>query len=262
MTSYMLTYKVRRSPAPIDGSVLRPDALCLLSREAIAATPLPIGRTLVPLGDIFTIVAAAGNDSLHVCDAPPLDRFGVNMKSGNLVIHGNAGDDLGASMTGGLIRVEGSAGHRVGGPAVTSKRGMTGGEILIAGNAGDYAGFLMRRGLIAIAGRTGKSPGYRMLAGTIVLGSPCAEHPGLEMQRGTIIGCDKVQVPASFSAGGDIAASAMPAMLMVLRRLRSLGWRCEAGPFAKSSDVASGAWRLWSGDRLTLNKGEVLAWLS
>lgn len=261
MSGYVLTYRSGSLPALVDGSQLRPDTLGVLDRAALAAVLLPIGRSLVPLEKCFDIEGSEGS-TLVIRNAPLFDRLGANMTNGTLIIHGDAGDDLGASMTGGLIRVHGSAGQRVGGPAVTSKRGMTGGEILIDGNAGDYAGFLMRRGLIAIASQTGKSPGYRMLAGTIVLGSPCDSHPGLEMQRGTIIGCDQMKVPASFGASGNIAASAMPAMLMVLRRLRSLDWKCEAGPMAVTCNAASGAWRLWSGDRLTLNKGEVLAWLS
>ena len=261
MSGYVLTYRNTSMPALVDGSLLRPDTLGVLDRAAIGAVLLPLGRTRVPLTKCFDIEGSEGS-MLVIRKAPLLDRLGANMASGTLIIEGDAGDDLGASMTGGLIRVHGNAGHRVGGPAVTSKRGMTGGEILIDANAGDYAGFLMRRGLIAIAGHTGKSPGYRMLAGTIVLGSPCDSHPGLEMQRGSIIGCDQMKVAASFSASGTIAASAMPAMLMVLRRLRSLQWKCESGPLATSCDAASGAWRLWSGDGLTLNKGEVLAWLS
>ncbi len=274
MNRYTLTYRSPdRRPALIDGSLLRPDTLCTLDRAALAGTMLPIGRTMVPLSELFDITNpdsspdsshpssdSARHASLTIVSAPPLDRLGANMTHGRLIIEGDAGDDLGASMTGGIIRVAGNAGHRVGGPAVTSRRGMTGGEILIDGNVGDFAGFLMRRGLIAIAGTTGKSPGYRMLAGTIVLRSLCTDQPGLEMQRGTILCLDDVRIGASFIQGGLIAATAMPAMLMLIRRLEQLEWPRDWQRRMITREVAGGSWRLWSGDSLSINKGEVLQW--
>ena len=259
MSGYTLTCKPSQSPALVDGSLLRPDTLGHLTVAELAATLLPIGRAQVALGDVFDIAGDAG-PMLTLRHPPLLDRLGSHMQHGTIIIEGDAGDDLGASMSGGIIHVTGNAGHRVGGPAVTSKRGMTGGEIIIDGNAGDFAGFLMRRGLIAIAGATGKSPGYRMLAGTIVLGSACTDAPGLEMQRGTILCLDHAQTPASFSKGGIIDASAMPALLLVIKRLRELHWPCVMNDTFDAQSAAHGAWQLWSGDRLMINKGEVLQW--
>ena len=262
----------------IDGLALRPDTLGLMGREELAATPLRIGRTQVALNELFEIEGMPG-EILTLRNTPALDALGALMQRGTLVIDGDVGDDLGASMSGGLIHVIGSAGHRVGGPHPTSRRGMTGGEILIDGDAGDHAGYLMRRGLIAIGGATGRSPGYRMIAGTIVLGREPGDHPGLEMQRGSIVCLDESAKALDYRhlvEGNTIDATAMPAMLMVLRRLRALGWPMPtkaaasgsesqaAGPLPRGerAGVAAGRWRLHSGDVFELNKGEVLQWVS
>lgn len=264
---YTIHYRSsNRLPTLVDGSFLRPDTLCTVDREAFAATPIPIGRTSVRLDEVFAIGGPEPSPTpfLLVMDTPPLDRLGANMAHGKLVVFRDVGDELGASMSGGHIRVLGNAGHRVGGPDHASRRGMTGGEILIDGDAGDYAGFLMRRGLIAIAGRCGKSPGYRMLAGTIALLTDALDAPGIEMQRGTIL-CLRGLVDASNAAplaashlaeGGEVAASAMPAMLLVLRRLQDLRWPLVAPLDAARATKAR--WRIASGDRFEHNKGEVL----
>jgi hypothetical protein len=296
MSGWVLTYRSRSGPALVDGSLLRPDTLGPLDEAALAATLLPVGRTRVPLGELFIAQRtdapraehrperAAPSDATGCGDAsaieqrqpfgmviqpvlilrntPPLDHLGAQMTAGELTIEGDAGDDLGASMSGGLIRVTGCAGHRVGGPHPTSKRGMTGGEIIIDGACGDYAGFLMRRGLIAVAGPCGRSPGYRMLAGTLALGQGPVDHPGLEMQRGTII-CTRedaaVRWGPNFREGGAVEAGALPAIAVVMRRLRALGWPRD---LPSSRPPLPAKWRLWTGDALELNKGEVLQWLS
>jgi len=261
MSIITLTYKSNHSPSLSDGSLLRPDTLGAMDTLAIEAVMLSVGRTTVPLGELFeTECTASPQNILIIRHAPQLHRLGAQMAQGTLIIEGDAGDDLGASMTGGIIHVKGNGGHRVGGPDVTSRRGMNGGEILIDGNVLDFAGFLMRRGFIAIAGTTGKSPGYRMLAGTLILGSPCVNQPGLEMLRGTIISLSSIKPPVSFAPGGTIAASAMPAMTIVLKRLRALQWPRLADAMFDWKKINDGSWQLWSGDALTINKGEVLQW--
>ncbi|MEX2214348.1 MAG: hypothetical protein WD768_09490 [Phycisphaeraceae bacterium] len=283
MSGYTLTWKAGgegQGPGAmgqgIDGASLRPDTLGVLDRDAVARVDLFAGQTVVTLGDLFDIAGEPG-DCLTLRNTPPLDHLGALMQRGELIIEGDAGDNLGASMAGGLIRVHGSAGARVGGPHVTSRRGMSGGEILIDGNAGDFAGFLMRRGLIAIGGASGHSVGYRMIAGSIVLMQKPVDHPGLEMQRGSIVCLNKDALAGGgrhLIEGGVISAGAMPALLLVLRRLRELRWPVD-GPHPKSLPggegagagidlprIAAGKWRLWSGDKFELNKGEVLQWLS
>src|SRR5690606_934806 len=113
MNGYTLTWRPSpsRVPAPLGeiaalGPLLRPDSLCTLDRDALAAVSVQVGRAMVRLDDLFTI-AEGPDDTLIVRGAPPIHRLGEAMTGGTLVIEGDAGDDLGASMSGGLIRVRG-----------------------------------------------------------------------------------------------------------------------------------------------------------
>ena len=252
MSGYVLTFREDFPLLPSDGSALRPDVLGGLEPAALAAVPLPVGRTRPPLRDLVAISGGPG-DTLTLRGAPPLPRLAAGMQGGTLVIEGDAGDDLGASMAGGLIRVGGRVGDRVGGPDHARTRGMTGGEIVVAGAAGACAGFRMRRGLIAIGGPCGPSPGYRMLAGTIVLAAGHPDHPGLGMRRGTIL-CLGEGRPAptgeAFAEEGRFAAAHQPVVRLILARLRRLGFRVDASRW-------TGSFRLYSGDRFELNRGEV-----
>lgn len=245
---------------PTDGSMLRPDCLGALNIDALAATTVSAGRRKKALGDLFDIEGQAGS-RLTIRAAPPWHRVGAAIASGQLIIDGDVGDLLGASMTGGQIHVRGSAGGCAGGPDRGATRGMTGGEILVEGDAGDYVGLKMQRGLIAVNGSTGKSPGYRMLAGTIALGGAQEEcpfdHPGLEMKRGTILIMDpqaRLLLGEGFTESGQVAASALPAIGMLRRRLARLG-------YAGKPELHGGCYRLYHGDRFELNKGEILQWV-
>ena len=262
VSGYVLTWKGGRTGgpralAPGDGTRLRPDTLGRLDRASLCAVPIPLGRTRVPLGNLFAVEGTPG-DLLTLRAMPPLAGLGSAMARGELVIEGDAGDDLGASMTGGLIRVRGSAGHRVGGPGPCSTRGMRGGEILIQKDAGDHVGFRMRRGLIAVGGRCGSSPGYQMLAGTIVLTRGPFDHPGLGMRRGTIVSLDPnsgLNLGEAFAPDAVITMSSVPAMLILFRRLEDLGF--AARPLEPTDRL-----RFSSGDRFELNRGEGIQCLS
>lgn len=254
---YVLTWK-SGSLAPVDGSLFRPDTLGQLDRAALAATPVRLGRTQVPLGSLFEIAGQAGGPVLTLRGLPPLARLGANMAGGELIIEGDAGDQVGASMRGGILRVRGNAGHRAGGPDANAERGMTGGELLIEGNAGDFAGLRMRRGLLAVRGCAGRSPGYRMLAGTLVLGRGPLDSPGLEMRRGTIICLDRAAAVAGapgLAQESLFPATAAPVLRLLLRCLAALGWPVDPA-------AMEGVYALWSGDRFELAKGEVWQWRS
>ena len=248
MEGYTLTYRTDVTPALLDGAALRPDRLAGLSRVELASTPLPVGRTHRRLDELFEIDGDAGR-RLTLRAAPPLLRLGAKMAGGELIVEGDAGDDLGASMTGGLIRVKGDCGHRAGGPDADDDRGMRGGEIVIEGDAGDFTGFRMRRGLIAVTGRCGKSAGHRMMAGTLVLGRGPYDHPGLEARRGTILCLDRTHpfTPhPGYARAGDHDAEDLVVMRLMRRRLAALGIEMELG-----------AWTLYDGDALELNKVEL-----
>ncbi|MCE9591469.1 MAG: formylmethanofuran dehydrogenase subunit C [Planctomycetes bacterium] len=252
MSGYTLTWKPHGPPALADGAALRPDVLGALAPDALRAVALKVGRDSVPLGDLFDVSGESG-PTLTLRGVPPLPRMGAKMVSGELIIEGNTGDDLGASMRGGVIRVRGRAGHRVGGPDYTSDRGMTGGEIVVSGDAGDYAGLRMRRGLIAIGGAAARSPGFRMLAGTVVVARGALDSPGLEMQRGTVVALDSSVTPARhawFQCEGEFPLTSMPAALLLVRRLAEL--KATNGSVAANAVV-----NLSSGDRFGLGKGEL-----
>jgi formylmethanofuran dehydrogenase subunit C len=122
---------------------------------------------------------------------------------------------------------------------------MTGGELIIEGDAGDHVGYRMRGGIVVVTGKAGACPGYRMIAGTVAIAHGPYDHPGLEMRRGTIVLLDAA-MPASGNAvfAGE-GAFDLPAMRLVSKHLRSLGVNAQP------------PYRLLTGDRLELNKGEI-----
>ncbi|MEX0777282.1 MAG: hypothetical protein WD042_16380 [Phycisphaeraceae bacterium] len=284
MSGYTLTYR-SDCVACADGSHLRPDTLGQMPPDELRRA----------VGDAFDITGEPG-DRLTLRGLPPLPRLGARMAGGELIVQGDAGDDLGASMAGGIIRVAGSVGHRVGGLDVGRDRGMTGGEIVIDSDAGDYAGFMMRRGLIAIAGKAGASPGYRMLAGTLVIGQGPLDHPGLEMRRGSILSMDcggrdaalaprgataappqakAVSMPPQSILGlhlthaGVFDATSLAGVGLIVRRLRELGWPFfsadpltpSLSPGERGSELAAPSrLSLYHADQFELHRGEVIQW--
>jgi formylmethanofuran dehydrogenase subunit C len=258
MNQYTLTWKEIVARTRLDGSTLRPDTLCRLSLDELSKTPLRIGRESIALGDLFSIEQMPSQEDHLWLDHPPLiDRLGAGMREGMITVQGGVGDDLGASMRGGHIQVHGDAGDRVGGPDVGSDRGMTGGTIRVRGSAGDYAGLRMRRGMIVVYERAGKSPGYRMLAGTLVICRGPLDNPGLEMRRGTIVCFDPLSPPppeSAFSDEGLFEVRAAPFLALLQHNIVFTGM--GAAPFDERG------FRLFSGDRFELNKGEVWQWVS
>ena len=261
MNGYTLTLKdAIKPPLPTDGSVFRPDVLCNLSAAEVALQSIRIGREAAALGDLFEIQSGQeGRLMLDLGgDALRFDRLGSGMKSGHLTVVGSAGDDLGASMSGGLVEVHGDAGQRVGGPATTSDRGMTGGHIIVQGDVGDYAGLRMRRGTISVRGKAGRSPGYRMLAGTLAVCEGPYNQPGLEMRRGTIMLLDRNAAPPaepSFVAESEFAVDELPILSLLIQAIMLPGY------FVAMNQVPK-RFRLYTGDRFELNKGEIWQWLS
>lgn len=253
----------KRCPGP---AMLRPDVLGVLSAEQIRER----------LGDAFEITGTQGS-TLTLRNIPALSGLGAHMASGTLIIQGNAGDDVGASMTGGVIRVQGNAGDHIGGPALEqyenvqkntlpstlpnnkggdARRGMNGGTIIVQQNAGNYAGLRMRRGLIVIQGHAASCPGYRMIAGTLVIQKGDLHQPGLEMQRGTIVSLSPeatMHTQGIFENDGVFEASSLSVVGLLLGQLARLGIEIIAA-------MRQGNWRLSSGDRLELGKGELWQW--
>ena len=90
------------------------------------------------------------------------------MKGGEIIIHGNAGDNIGTCILGGRISIKGNTGQFLG-------FRMKGGEIIVEGNVGTRVGAEMEAGKITIHGKIEEIlPSFKKKGKTsnISLGSP------------------------------------------------------------------------------------------
>jgi formylmethanofuran dehydrogenase subunit C len=256
---------------PVEAECITPDQVAGKSLAEIEALRVQHGNQQAPLSEFFT-VSGDSNDqqiviegdctrvkligSLMTCGRITVHgnagmHLGAEMKGGEIHVHGNAGDWVGAEMRGGRIHVHGDAGHLVGAGYRGSSVGMRGGVILVDGKAGNEIGSGMRRGLIALGGDTGDFTGAGLIAGSIfVFGQP-GIRMGANMKRGTIA-CfgDQPHLLPTFR----FDCSYRPVFLnLYLRQLRDWG-------FAVADEHLHGPVRRFSGDLVSLGKGEVLYW--
>jgi formylmethanofuran dehydrogenase subunit C len=256
-----------RPTVPLEAEVLSPDLIAPLSREAIGALPVFLGKRQYRIDDFFTV---EGNGSrrleLHG-DAGRVKWLGRGMTQGRLTVHGNAGmhlgaymkggtievhgdasDWVGAEMTDGLITIHGNAGGQVGAAYRGSLTGMKGGTILIEGTAGMEIGMRMRRGLIAVRGTVRDFAGLQMKGGTIVLAGGAEIRTGAWMIRGSIVSLKPLQMMPTFT----FACNYQPVFLRLYQRhLASHG-------FALPSDFSAATFARYSGDTSVPGKGEIL----
>jgi formylmethanofuran dehydrogenase subunit C len=263
-----LTLTLRETPAaPVLAGALRPDRLAGMSAAEIERLELRHGNRPAAVGELFTVAGGGADDVRIEGDLVRVAGVGAGMAGGHLTIAGRAGPDAGAGMKGGEILVEGdagdfagaemrggrlvvrgSAGRRLGGAYAGSRAGMRGGEILVHGDAGAEAGAVLRRGVVAIAGRTGDAAGLSALAGTIVALGALGAHPGAGMRRASIVA---MTAPALLPTYGRATTYRPPFLRLLLRRLRELG-------LPVADEQVEGRYTRWSGDRLDLNRGEIL----
>src|SRR3989442_904896 len=183
-TLLMLKQRPASPAAPIDGSCLCPDRLAGLALRDVERLPVLVGRSHVPLADLFQ-VSGDGGEAIEVeGDLSWFSRIGASMTRGSLVvrgaagpraatgmrggvfqIEGTAGDYAGEGMAGGLLRIRGDAGDHLAAPVPGSPRGMNRGTILIEGSAGRMAAMRMRRGVVAVSGDLGEGAGCGKRAG-------------------------------------------------------------------------------------------------
>ncbi|RLI34824.1 hypothetical protein DRO53_02705 [Candidatus Bathyarchaeota archaeon] len=78
--------------------------------------------------------------------AAPYRGETVGMTGGMIIVHGDAGRNVGLKMAGGSIKIEGSAGEFLG-------HGMSGGEIYVGGSCGPRLGAEMKGGRIVVMGK-------------------------------------------------------------------------------------------------------------
>jgi len=263
-----LTLALREPPAArLDATMLTPDRLAALVADGVRALPIRCGRGTYPIGDLFDVSGAGGDELVLSGDLRRVDGIGAGMTRGHVVVDGPCGDRLGAGMTGGeieargdvgawagaemaggLLRVFGDAGARLGGAHPGARAGMTGGEIVVSGNAGEEAGAGMRRGLVAVGGATGSGAGLRMLAGTVIALGGIGPEAGLGNKRGSLVSGRSLQPLAGYAFA---ARYRPPALLLQLRRVGELGLTVD-------ERLRRGTWARWSGDRTELRRGEIL----
>jgi formylmethanofuran dehydrogenase subunit C len=254
---------------PIEAECITPDQLAGKTAVEIAALPVQHGNAPAPLGEFFRVEGDAGDRDVVLegdcsrvkwvgagmasgrltVEGPLGMHAGAEMSGGSLDIKGNAGDWVGAEMRGGTIRVRGDAGHLVGAGYRGSPVGMHGGAILVDGKAGNEVGGCMRRGFIAVGGDVGDFAGVSMIAGTLLVFGKLGGRAGAGMKRGTVaVFGDKPQLLPTFRFDCVYRPSFLR---LYLRRLRELG-------FPVAEDFLHGAYRRYSGDLVSLGKGEVL----
>lgn len=263
-----LTYHGRTSiPVEVEGIV--PEALRGLSVADIERLTILHGNRETPLAELFRVSGSADDEQVaFVGDLAGVHWIGAKQRSGAIHVEGDAGRHLGSGLDGGtihasvnagdfagtemrrgLIHVRGSVGNLAGGAYRGSARGMTGGTLLIGGDAGHEIGTTMRRGLIAVGGNVGDLAAFNMIAGTVLVMGKAGQRAAAGMRRGTlaVLGGTEELLPTFREAG-----SCRPTYLrLYAAELNSHG-------FSTPANFTTGEWRQFTGDLLTVGKGEVL----
>jgi formylmethanofuran dehydrogenase subunit C len=266
----MIVLTLKEPPSvPLEAEVLSPDVLGGLTRDAVRALPVFLGKRQRRLDDLFTVEGEASDQIEIRGDAAKVKWIGRGMTHGRIVVSGNAGmhlgaymkggtievtghasDWVGAEMSGGLIRVRGNAGGQAGAAYRGSLSGMTDGTILIGGGAGLEVGMRMKRGTIVVSGPVRDFAGLQMKGGTIVLGRGAELRTGAWMMRGTIVSLAPIPLLPTFA----YACTYVPTFLrLYARHLETLG-------FTLPCEEAGGAYQRYTGDACVPGKGEILVW--
>ena len=259
---------------PIDVGMLELRSPSALSMKELLCEKVYRGRQHVEFGELFAVKEIKTENAPLVWEGnfSNVHGIGTGWENGTVQINGDAGNRVGQQMQGGLIQVtgncrneagramrggrlviQGDAGDDVAAPLSGERRGMTGGEILIHGNAGNGIGSLMRRGLIAVAGQSGNEAGLNQLAGSIFLFGESGGNHGIGMKRGTIAlfnqSCASDYRPvASFQHACNYKPNFLRLYLLSLRQLG----------LSVSDELIDGVYSRFCGDKLQMNRGEIL----
>ncbi|MEM0058582.1 MAG: formylmethanofuran dehydrogenase subunit C [Candidatus Bathyarchaeia archaeon] len=205
-------YPLKEFRLPVVAECINPDIFHGKSLKEIEALEAWEGNKKKRLGDLFKVeVENTGSDQEATVikingDVSRVRRIGASMKSGEIIVKGDAGMHLGeemrggkitvygnvlgwagSMMKGGTIEVHGNTGDYLGAPYRGSTEGMKGGKIIVHGNVGREAGAHMKKGIIKIYGCAGQFVGFRMKGGTIYVQKDCEARAGACMVDGTII---------------------------------------------------------------------------
>lgn len=266
----LLKYK-STTTIPVEAECLTPDALAGKTLAEIERLPVQHGNVQAPLAEFFSVEGDAADRDIAIegdCSRVKYIgsgmtggrvtvrgdagmHLGAEMKGGEIHVHGRAGDWVGAEMRGGRIHVHGDAGHLVGAGYRGSRHGMRGGVILVDGKAGNEVGGTMRRGFIAVGGDAGDFAGVSLIAGSVFIFGQPGIRTGAGMKRGTVA---LFGGPPQLLPTFRFDCVYRPVFLrLYLRQLRAWG-------FPLAGDYLHGSCRRYSGDLVSLGKGEILYW--
>ncbi len=138
-------------------------------------------------------IVVEGNAGMHL---------GAFMEGGRIVVKGDCDDWVGGMMKGGEIVIEGNAGNRIGCNYWGESEGMKGGRIVVKGSAGNYVGEKMVDGEIVIEGNAGDFVGTEMKGGRITVKGK-AGYTGWDMKGGEIT-VGECEILPSFVKEGDV----------------------------------------------------------
>lgn len=250
-----------------------PDRLRELDMAQISTWPITVDARAATLGDAFEITDGSRERWLLAGDLQRCDYIAANMRDGEIVVQGNAGNYLASRMRGGRVVVQGDAGSyaasslRGGSVSIAGNvgcyaaaaapnqpRGMSDGELIIGGNADQWLASRMRRGLVIVHGQVAAGCATRMIAGTVVLCGQVATPLGSSMARGTLL---LLEPPPQLLRQGMIGFTRPnPSQLSFLPLL--LQHIATKIPERLASQLCESVWLRCVGDRAELGLGEVL----
>jgi formylmethanofuran dehydrogenase subunit C len=193
---------------PVHAECINPDVFKGQSLKNISALTVWEGNRKKELGDLFKIEENSAElpDITINGDVTEVRRIGQGMKSGEIVINGNAGMHLGEKMAGGkitingnasgwtgssmkkgLIEIHGDASDYLASPYRGSTDGMRGGTIIVDGNVGSDSGCYLRGGVIIVKGNAGPFLGFQISKGVIYVEKNAANRLGASMTGGKIV---------------------------------------------------------------------------
>jgi formylmethanofuran dehydrogenase subunit C len=256
----------------IDLDGVTADRLAALPASDIAALPVRAGGRPVPLGDLFDVrgeqsdrvrvegslarvdgLGAAMRSGELIIDGDAGQRVGAGMTGGLIDVRGNAGDEAGVAMAGGTLRIGGNGGHRCGAAAAGASRGMSGGELIVTGSVGDEVAARARRGLVVVGGDAGEQAARAMIAGTLIVFGRTGARAGRGSKRGSIVAIGGIDVPPTYRYACTFQPPHLRLTLTYLSRRYGL---------SVETAVLDGRYRRYCGDAGDVGKGEILEWVA
>jgi len=180
---------LKKFDIPVQAASISPDVFQGKSIAEIAVLPLTEGNKQLQICDLFKIEETpeqTPNITING-DCGKVKRIGESMKTGEIVVNGDAGMHTGEKMQGGKITINGNASDYLATPYRGSDTGMHGGVVIVDGNVGSDSACYMRGGVIKIKGSAGRFLGYHMSDGTIYVEKECAYRLAPCMTGGKIV---------------------------------------------------------------------------